>query len=563
VFVKNNSYWFLIVAYGLPIAGIASNHETTAQHSEPSYAFTSAATNKHRLIPESSMDEDDIEESEILQPVSINDSIQATLSRAFQDPQFNTKKISLATKGTDVRDAIAMIGKSIGVDFIVDSDIKGTLDSINIKDQTAGHALELVCKHVKPEAALIKLGSIWHIMPREEAKKALANATSKDHVYSIFPVKHANMDQQFNDKVKDVWKGISHSDPEAYLHIDEDHKRVHVRASREAMLEIKRYIAEVDKPIMQVRIDVVIISARKDFMFEFGLDWSGMYNREQTIAESPQPFNFYGLGGTPLDFPNPKDKDSYTTASPSAVVPSPPNKQNPNLFVNPLNFAINLFNSGAAFFTGDLADTISPGLIRIPFVFGGPDLSYKRLNIMLNMAEIEQKISVISRPSILTSNNKIAKILIGQSLPLQISVAEVYDQSPASNRTTNTLTYKDIGIVLEVRPLVNPDKKSVYLNILVEESIVEAGTTRTNERGVMTDPPTIAVIKTKNEVVLRNGQTTVIGGLASRESSSVKRSVPFFSKIPLIGELFKAKFETNKERERYIFITPKIVEYEA
>ena len=518
---------------------------------------------QNKLIPDSPLDEEDIEEHEMMQSASTGEHINTILQKSYTDPSLASKQITLQMKNAQAKDVIAMIGRAVNIDFAVDNDIKCVLESIDLKDYNAGRALQYVCTRIKPEAAVVKLGDIWHVMPREEAKKALTDLLGKEHMYAVLPIRHANVDQQFSDKIKDAWKGIAHGDPDSYLNVDEDQKRVHIRSNRNAILEFQRYIKEIDKPILQVRIDVVIVAARKDFLFEFGFDWSGMYNREQSIKNCPQPFSFYGLGGSTLDFPNPVGKASTTAGAPLPVVPNPPNAHNPNLFVDPLNFAINLFNSGAAFFSTDATAKIIPGLIRIPFVFGGSDLNYKRLNVILNMAEIEEKVSIISRPSILTSNNKIAKILIGQSLPLQQKTDFVSSTTPNSVNTYNTVNYKDTGIVLEVRPLVNPDKKSVYLNILVEESVVESGTTRVNDQGVMVNPPVISVIKTKNEVVLRDGQTTIIGGLSSRENSAIKRSVPFLSHVPLIGEFFKASFDSTKEREHYIFITPKIVEYEA
>lgn len=540
---------------------ISTNNNAETNSFPASTAMRASNETKNRLIPNASFDEEKVESYEIIQPASIEETINSELLKNFSDPQFAAHKVTLQMNDVDVRDVIAIIGGSIGVNFVIDQDVKGKIESIDLKDYDVGKALRFVCRQLKPPAALVKLGDMWHIMPHEEAKMALVDLPAKELIYAILPVRHANFDEQFGNRVKDAWKSISRGDQASFLHVDEDQKRIHIHAKRDVVAEFKRFVQEIDKPILQVRIDVIIVAARKDFLFEIGFDWSGMYNREQSLSKCPQPFALHGVGGTVLDFPNPLNKTGSTADKPLPIVPNPPNTHNPNLFVNPLNFAFNLFNSGLAFMSGDKDDLMTPGLIRIPFVFGGPDLNYKRLNVILNMAETEEKVSIVSRPSILTSNNKIAKILIGQSIPMQ-STTETFSGETKVGEVSS-ISYKDTGIVLEVRPLVNPDKKSVYLNILVEESIVEGGTTRTNEKGIMTDPPIISVIKTKNEVVLRSGQTTIIGGLSTKENSTTKRVVPFLSRLPIVGELFKAQYEQNRERERYIFITPKIVEYEA
>ena len=132
----------------------------------------------------------------------------------------------------------------------------------------------------------------------------------------------------------------------------------------------------------------------------------------------------------------------------------------------------------------------------------------------------------------------------------------------ATTRNITTINYKEVGIILEVKPIVSPNRKSVYLDILVVNSVVDSGSTEANATGIMQNPPTISVIKTKNEVVLKNGQTTIIGGLSSKQTGSKRRSVPFFANIPVLGQLFRSSLDATSEKERYIFITPKIIEYE-
>jgi len=491
-----------------------------------------------------------------------DEAIEEKIHKAYEDKDLASKEISLQTKEISIKELLETIGKAIGINLMIDPRVKGIVSSLNIKKCGAGQVLQLICKQAKPEAAIVKTGDVWHVTTRKEARNMLKETLKKHDLekeLKVFPINHANIDEAFQKKVKEGWKNIVRKDPESYIHIDDDQKKIYANGRKVNLQKFHRYLKEVDKPIMQVRIDVIVILATKEFFFDFGIDWSGIYNREKTVQAKGKSFDFYGLGGTLLDFPSAKSQNSSTASKPLPVVPSPPNQHNPNLFVNPLNWAINLFNSGIGFYSDDPKERNKAGLIRLPFIFGGPDLSLRRLNLVLNMAEVEEKVNIVTRPSILTSNNKSAKILIGQSLPLQTTIQ---DLTASSTRNITTINYKDTGIVLEVKPVVSPDRKSVYLDILVEDSVVESGDTKTNEKGIMTDPPTISVIKTKNEVVLKNGQTTIIGGLSSKQTANTKRSVPFLSKLPLLGELFKSTIDYSRERERYIFITPKIIEYE-
>jgi len=489
--------------------------------------------------------------------------VDKKLQEMYEDKSLQTKEITLQTKEMSVKDLVTAIGKAIGINLMVDPRVTGMLGSLSLKNCGAGQALQLICKQAKPEAAMVKTGNIWSITTREEARNLLKESLRQypaDQQVKVYPINHAHVDQSFKDKINAGWQQIAQPKTGEYMQIDAENKQIYAKGQKPQLKQFKQYLKEVDKPVLQVRIDVIVVLASKDFFFEFGIDWSGIYNREKTVQARGKSFDFWGLGGTLLDFPDPKDVNASTASTPSPVVPNPPNRHNPNLFVNPLNWAFNLFNSGAAFFSETFTDRNTAGLIRLPFVFGGPDLSLRRLNLVLNMAETEEKVNIITRPSILTSNNKSAKILIGQSLPLQTTIE---DLTASSTRNITTINYKDTGIVLEVKPVVNPDRKSVYLDILVENSVVESGSTKANASGVMEDPPTISVIKTKNEVILKNGQTTIIGGLSSKQTGTIRRSVPFLSRLPVIGELFKSNIDANNEKERYIFITPKIIEYEV
>jgi type IV pilus assembly protein PilQ len=498
------------------------------------------------------LEDEDMQPRKMKLAVNSEDSLDKKLARMYQDEELLCKSVTLQSNQVEVGTLFEIIGKAIGINFMVDPRIKGTVKMLNIKDMRASDALALAVDNAQPQAALIKLNNVWHITTREEAKKILRQELGDVYEHKALSIGHARMDKEFEEKVEREWKNLVKDAPDSYLHFDAENKKIFVCSKQRQVKAFYQYLKEIDKPILQVRIDLIIVMASKEFFMDFGIDWSGIYNRENTIKTTGKNFGFYGLGGTLLDFPNPG-------TTPDAKVPKPPNTNNPNLFVNPLDFAINLFDSGLSFLSSTLRDRATAGLIRLPFVFGGPDLSLRRLNLVLNMAEVEEKINIVSRPSILTSNNKIAKILLGQSLPMQQTIT---DAGTVERRLT-TVNYKDTGIVMEVLPLVSPDKKSVYLDILVQESLVVSGSTRSNEQGIMLDPPVLSVVKTKNEVVLKDGQTTIIGGLSTRESKKTQRSVPFFSRIPIIGELFKATFETQADKERYIFITPKIVECEV
>lgn len=365
-------------------------------------------------------------------------------------------------------------------------------------------------------------------------------------------VNQAHADPAFRGKVEQVWKNKpSYSNPKSHLSIDAS--SVIIRGAEQDVVDLENYIVSLDKPVVQVRVDAIILFAQRNYNFDIGIDWSGIYNRAQSVAANGNPFGFVGLGGTLDDIPKPTG--AYNSIYQAAVGP---NQNSPtvdtNLFVNPNNFALNLFNK---VFTPTTALSAGNSFVQIPFVFGGADLNLRRLNLVLNAAESESKVKIVSRPSVLTGSAQVATVNIGQQLPMQ--------QSSINSQTgtiykSGQVVYKSVGISLTVTPTVGSDNKTITLNIKIGDIEVVSGSTQSNNDGIMTNPPLLSDLSVTNTVVLKSGQTTVIGGLATRSDRKTTNRVPLLYRIPFVGNLFQASLSADAEMEQFIFITPTIVE---
>ncbi|MGA1846846.1 type IV pilus secretin PilQ [Deferribacter abyssi] len=160
------------------------------------------------------------------------------------------------------------------------------------------------------------------------------------------------------------------------------------------------------------------------------------------------------------------------------------------------------------------------------------------LDVALSALESQNKVRTISSPRITTLNNQEAEIKSGGTAIIV----------PTGDNTETQEV--DVGIKLKIKPHITQNGM-VFLDIEVEKSSlgsVTANTATTEEK------------KAKTQVLLENGETTVIGGIYEDEKSEVYQGVPFLSKIPIIGALFRAKSNTATKKELLVFITPKIVE---
>ena len=171
----------------------------------------------------------------------------------------------------------------------------------------------------------------------------------------------------------------------------------------------------------------------------------------------------------------------------------------------------------------------------------------------LNALASENKVNVLSSPSIMTSENKKAVINVSQSVPIVTS-----QQVPVSaggntgNSITQAVEYKDAGIILTVTPRIG-ERGTVALDVKQE----------VNDVGQNEPPPINSPRFTKREaetsVVLLNNQTLVLGGLIQTTRTFVKIGIPYLNRIPVLGYLFGSTEERLEKRELLLLITPRVV----
>jgi type IV pilus assembly protein PilQ len=167
--------------------------------------------------------------------------------------------------------------------------------------------------------------------------------------------------------------------------------------------------------------------------------------------------------------------------------------------------------------------------------------SWGMLEAQLQMLEENRKANIISNPRITTVDNREAKILVGQKIPLIV-------QDVAGNPVSQLQT---IGIQLRVTPHLTQDQK-IILDLHPEVS--DLSTQSTVQGGVI-----INTSEADTRVMVEDGQTAVIGGLIRTNESNVVRGVPLLKDLPLLGNLFRSTSKVRQNRELIIFVTPRLV----
>ena len=169
-------------------------------------------------------------------------------------------------------------------------------------------------------------------------------------------------------------------------------------------------------------------------------------------------------------------------------------------------------------------------------------------NVALAALQERGDVRVLSLPVIIAQNNRQASLNVGSSRPF-VQVSQTVPNDPTGR--VQTVQYIDVGTVLTITPTINPDG---YVNLQVTQTDNSA----TNE--VQFDAPVINKREATTQIFIRDGQTTVIGGLADNTHSSDVSGIPILSRIPLIGPLLFGSVTRNEDaNELFLFLTPHII----
>ena len=179
------------------------------------------------------------------------------------------------------------------------------------------------------------------------------------------------------------------------------------------------------------------------------------------------------------------------------------------------------------------------------------NLGRANIDATIRAAASRGDVEIVSRPVLLASNNQEARFLVGSQRPFVQVSRSLPTDSPQRDQV---IQYRDVGTKLTVRPTINQDG---YVSLLIQQEINQA----TSE--VQFDAPVISTREAVTQVLVRNGQTIVIGGLRDQQKDRTQGGVPILSGIPILGGLFGRADRKTSRTELFLFLTPRILKTDA
>ena len=438
--------------------------------------------------------------------------------------KYHGQRISMDFKDADLTNVFRIIAEVSNLNIITADDVKGKV-SLRLVNVPWDQALDIVLRSKSLGAA--QEGNVLRIAPlsslrkeeqdrfdaqkqieqsRQEALNRAAEVkATEEAVFDTIPVSYSKASELLA-KIKPLASKFGKLDSDDRTNV------LIIRDLPQNIAEVKALVATLDTATPQVLIEARIVEVDTTFTRELGVQWGGAY---PTSSGSTN----YGMTGV---------QDSSGASIPGSAVNAA--TTNPFTATTPLpSYAVNLpaavgLGSGGGIAFGILRDNL-------------------RLDLSLTALESSGKGKIISSPKVVTTDNKEATIEQGTQIPY----------STVSASGTN-VQFIDATLSLKVTPHITPDGR-VSMKVDVKND-------SQGDVAPGSNTPSINKKKATTEVLIRDGETTVIGGILQITRNESRSGLPWLSKIPVLGYLFRHDMNSTQNRELLIFITPRIMKQE-
>jgi type IV pilus assembly protein PilQ len=424
------------------------------------------------------------------------------LAPANGTTRFNGNPVSLDFQGADLRAVLRTFAEISGLNIVIDPTIQGTVD-VALRDVPWDQALDIILRANKlgylVDGSIVRVAPLTVLAEEESQRRKLSDeqALAGELRTLTRPLSYARGEDLRPLITATVLsqRGSIQTDPRTNTVIITDLADRLARASE--------LIQTLDRPEPQVEIEARIVQTTREFARTLGVQWG--FNGRANAA----------LGNTlPMSFPNQASVGGRTGGMQGEGSDAAAS-------------AVNLGVAGASSALGLALGSVNGAL---------------NLDVALSALERQGQGRLLSTPRVSTQNNVEAEITQGVQIPIQ---------TVANN--TVTVTFKDAALTLRVTPQITA-ADTVIMRIAVENAAPDFSRAVGESR-----IPPIDTQRAVTQVLVSNGDTTVIGGIyVSREQAAEDRT-PALHRLPLLGWLFKRESVTDESRELLIFITPRII----
>jgi type IV pilus assembly protein PilQ len=419
---------------------------------------------------------------------------------------FTGERLSLNFQDIEVRSVLQLLADFTGLNLVVSDSVEGNL-TLRLKNVPWDQAMDIILKTKGLDKR--QAGNVILIAPTDEiAAREKLELEARKQVEELERLRTEFIKVNYA-KASDIADLLKLEDnailsPRGSVSVDERTNTLLVKDTNSSLANVRSLLAELDIPVRQVLIESRVVIANDDFSKELGVRFG--------VTNDSFGTNVTGNGGV-------------TTGN--------------------LNGAADLLNNNSL----SVGDSLNVNLpVQNPSGTFALALAKLPLGTLLEMelsaAQIEGRGEVVSSPRVITADSHTARIEQGVEIPyLELDDGDA------------TLKFRKAVLSLEVTPQITPDDR-----VIMDLDVHKDSQGELVAFGAGLAAPSIDTREVQSQLLVDNGQTVVLGGIYETTKTTQVTRVPFFSDLPLVGNLFKSSIDVDDRTELLIFVTPKILQ---
>ncbi|MBC8209806.1 MAG: type IV pilus secretin PilQ [Gammaproteobacteria bacterium] len=425
---------------------------------------------------------------------------------------FTGERLSLNFQDIEVRSVLQLLADFTGLNLVVSDSVEGNL-TLRLKNVPWDQAMDIILK--TKGLAQRRAGNVILVAPTDEiAAREKLELEARKQVEELEQLRTEFIKVNYA-KAVDMAELLNIKDnailsPRGSVSVDGRTNTLLIKDTLASLASVRQLLLELDIPVRQVLIESRVVIANDDFSKELGVRF-GVSNDSFGSKQSGNGASTAGTLGS--------------TSGTTGLINSTGNTLAGG--TDGLNVNMPLQNP---------AGSIALALTKLPIG--------TLLELELSAAQTEGRGEVVSSPRVITADSHTASIEQGIEVPyLEL------------NNGRATLKFRKAVLSLKTTPQITPDDR-IIMDLEVHKD--SRGEDVSFGEGLFA--PTINTREVQSQVLVDNGQTVVLGGIYETTQSTQVTRVPFFSELPLIGNLFKSTISRDDRSELLIFVTPKILQ---
>ena len=428
---------------------------------------------------------------------------------AFQNSAFlyTGEKLSINFQNIEIRAVLQLIADFTDLNLVAPDTVQESI-TLRLKNVPWDQALEIIMK--TKGLGKRQVGNVLMVAPAADlAAREKMEMESQAQLSELAPlhtefieVRYANASEIFS-LFQSSGEGGGVVSPRGSVIVDARTNSIILTETTDRINEFREVLDKLDVPVRQVLIEARIVTASSNFSESMGVRWGtlgfGSYDNGSMLTQFGGSLETVG-----------EVRDSVGTGGPLS-------------FSSPDHLVIDL-GIGAAEATG--------------FAVGIVDQDYL-LELELSALETEGSAEVIARPKVITADKQAASISSGVQIPYQ----------EASSSGASTVSFAEAVLGLDVTPQITPDDR-IIMELQVSQDTVGA---------VFNGVPSINTNNIQTQVLVNNGDTIVLGGIFTTQTTRSVTKTPFLGDLPYLGQFFRRNTESDDKQELLIFITPRLI----